>query len=225
MMPGDTDRSKPPPDAAAASKPGRARVRRLGIALLFAVILLIPRLLRWRRRPAEWLAVRLAAGAAGLALILWFTLGGGGAGSLTGGVALAAFAALVRARPETKGADDVARELEALVVVNGGSLPEATGAARAVNIFVNPERLVVLTRAFERVAEIPLAGVFDVSAVPVGTNGRKNLEAWELRIGWDSGSRQVICFRYQGVFAEHLARVAGQTITSVWKRTLPVLPS
>lgn len=210
---------------AAPREPVKARARRLVLAALFTVILLIPRLRRLRRRPAGWLAFRAVVGMAGAALILRFARAGAGAASLVAGIVLIAFAALVRARPEKKSADDVARELGALVVVNGGDFFAAGNAHHHVNIVVNPERLVVMTSTFEPLAEIPLGHLRRISTSPAGANGHRGREVWELKIDWESGGAQEARFHYQGTFAEHLARVAGQTITTVWKKNLPVLPS
>ncbi|HEV2423237.1 MAG TPA: hypothetical protein VGZ29_00265 [Terriglobia bacterium] len=204
----------------------RTRARRLALGALFSAILLIPRLRRLRRRPRAWLAFRAGAGLAGAVLIWRFARADAGSGSLAAGVALIALAALVRSRPQKKTADEVARELGALVAVNGGEFAAAAGngSRRPVYIFVHPERLLVLTPAFRRLVEIPLAGLRQVSTGPAGANGRRRDEAWELRIDWESEGRQAAVFHYQGTFAEHLARVAGQTITTVWKKSLPVLP-
>ncbi len=216
-MPDETRQS------ALAREPASARARRLALAVLFSAILLIPRLRRLRRRPKAWLVVRIIAGAAGAALIWRFARSNHGPASLIVGVFLAAFAALARARPEKKTVDDVARELGALVVVNGGDFSGAGNAHRGVSIVVAPERLVVLTHAFEKLAEIPVAATRQISTGPAGANGHRSNDVWELRIDWGSGGRETASFRFRGTFAEHLARVAGQTITSVWKKRLPVI--
>ncbi len=206
-------------------EPMKTRARRLGIAILFSTILLIPRIRRLRRRPRAWLIARLVLGIGGAALIWRVARSDAGLGSLILGVVLVAFGALVRARPEKKSVDDVARELEALVVVNGGDFSAAGSSHRNVSIYVKPERLVVLTRAFEPLAEIPLASLRQISTEPVGANGHRSAGAWEVRLDWEAEGTQAARFHYHGTFAEHLARVAGQTITSVWKKSLPVLRS
>lgn len=211
--------------SATPPEPARTRVRRLALAVLFTVILLIPRLRRLRRRPRAWLVLRAVAGLGGAALIWRFTRAGSGLASLISGIALVALAALVRARPLRKTSDDVARELDALVVVNGGDFSAAGNTHHAVSIFVHPERLLVLAHSFEPLAEIPLAGLRHISTGPAGANGHRGAGGWELKIDWNSGGPQEAHFHYQGTFAEHLARVAGQTIISVWKRNLPVVRS
>jgi hypothetical protein len=202
-----------------------ARVRRVALTVLFSAILVIARLRRLRRQPRSWLWFRILTGLAGAALIWRFVRGGGGAASLITGLALVAVAVLSRAHSETRSVDDVARELDALVVLNGGAFSAAEAAHPDVRIFVHPERLLVLTRTFDRIAEIPFAALRDVSTIPAGSNGRRSANVWELRIEWESDTRQSGRFLYHGAFAEHLARVAGRTITSVWKKNLPVLPA
>ncbi|HEV3277171.1 MAG TPA: hypothetical protein VG860_10175 [Terriglobia bacterium] len=228
------------PDLTApARQPASERARRIALAVLFGAILLISRVRRWHRQPRAWLTVRIVAGLAGAGLIWRFARDGGGPASGIAGAALAAFGAFVGTRRESKTVDDVARELEALVVLNGGAFSaDGSPPRREVSIFVHSERLVVLTRSFQRLAEIPLNSVREISTGPVAANGNPRAEAWELRIdrepvgrelaGRETGGREssglaTARFRYQGAFAEHLARVAGQTIRSVWKKGLPVL--
>jgi hypothetical protein len=208
---------------APAREPARSRARRLAIAILFSAILLIPRLRRLRRRPGPWLVLRTLVAAAGGVLIWRFLRLDGGPRSLVIGAVLVILGVAVRARPEKKTVDDVARELDALVVVNGGDFSGAGNTHRDVNIAVGPERLIVLTRAFEKLAEIPLDATRQISTGPAGANGHRSSAVWELRIDWESEGPETARFRFQGTFAEHLARVASQTITSVWKKSLPVI--
>lgn len=211
--------------SAAAREPIGTRARRLALAALFTVILLIPRSRRLRRRPRAWLVFRAVAGFAGAVLVWRFSRDGASSASLVAGAVLILFAALVRARPQKRTTDDVARELGALVVVNGGDFAVGGTAHRDVSIFVHPERLLVLTPAFEALADIPLARLRQISTGPAGVNGHRDADGWELTIDWESEGQQEARFHYRGTFAEHLARVAGQTITTVWKKSLPVLPS
>ncbi len=146
---------------------------------------------------------------------------------------MALFGLLVKARPERKSVDDVARELNALVVLNGGSWINERHSKPVPEtwIFVLSDRLLVLTPPLQQVAEIPLAGVRQIGIHPAvpGTlqkNGDAGAQAWEMEIGWDSANEaHVATFHFQGFFAEHLARVAEQTISSILKKHLPVLKS
>jgi len=230
--------------SAPARAPMSARAKRAAMAVLFSVILLIPRIRRLRRKVWAWTLVRCLAGLAGAELIWRFAAGRLGAGPaqaqgtapLLFGVGLLVLGALVKARPETPSLDQLARELEALVVVNGGRFLPPNGAQPApdVNLLVGAERLLVLNRRRQPVAEIPLGQVQHLSAhvaslpepsARPGSYGRGAAgPAWDLEVVWESSPPQTACFRYQGVFAEHLARVAEQTIRSLWKKGLPVLP-
>ena len=211
----------------------RNRLKRAGLAFLFSSILLIPRVRRLRRSVLAWTLIRALAVIAG-AWVAWrFVRGSSGIPSLLFAIGLVLFGLLVKARPQRKSLDDVARELNALVVLNGGSWINGEGskAIAETSIFVVSDRLVVLTAKLEQVAEIPLAGVRQVStqAVPLGwarKNGDRAVRAWQTEVTWSfTGETRTAAFRFEGFFAEHLARVAEQTITGVRKKQLPVLRS
>lgn len=195
--------------------------------MLFSIILLIPRLRRLRRRVWAWALLRaVAAGAGGW--LAWRGLRGGTEVlEIIPGIILLAFGMFFRAKPEAKPIDDVARDLHALVVLNGGAY-FAPGEARPilnVSIFVNPDQLVVLTARGQEAANIPVARLRRLAAraVPLETRTKGEDKAWEVEVTWQSGESYTARFRYEGFFAEHLARVAQQTIESVWKKGLPVL--
>ncbi len=194
------------------------------MAVLFSAILLIPRLRRLRRNVRAWTAVRIVLLAGG-ALLLWraFAQNGESTVFLACGIVLVLLGTVVRARPLRKPIDAVARELDALVVLNGGFLldspdPERVGShAPRISIFVCATVLRVLDASYRELLEIPVAmirkiAVREDSAIPPG--------AWRLDIVGESGSWS---FRYEGAFAEHLARVAEQTLHEVWKKGLPVI--
>jgi hypothetical protein len=203
------------------------------LAFLFSAMLLIPRVRRLRKNALVWTLIRLMAVVAGAWLVWRLAHGTPGIPSLLLAIGLALFGLLVKARPERKSVDDVARELNALVVLNGGSWinREHSQAIPETSIFVVADHLVVLTAKFREIAQIPLASVCKVSvheAVP-GTsrkNGDAAAEVWQTEVSWNSaGDTRSATFRFDGFFAEHLARVAEQTITSVWKKHLLVLRS
>ena len=116
------------------------------------------------------------------------------------------------AKPDA-GTGEKARELGALVVVNGGrfKLGEASFAAQ---LFVGDEHISVCDSRLESFLEIPVSEI--TSAQAEESHGR-----WFLRINW---ANKTAAFAYRGVFAEHLARVAETTIRSVMRPALPVLP-
>jgi hypothetical protein len=146
---------------------------------------------------------------------------------LIAGVALMAFGLLVRAKPQAKSVDARARELDALVVLNGGAFipPGAERPSRLVSIFVNPDRLFVVDEREHTLEEIPMVRVRELEVLPVTAPGEPEEEAqtWDLEITWESKEMRTARFRYDGVFAEHLARVAENTVRSLLRKDLPVL--
>jgi hypothetical protein len=210
----------------------RNRLKQAALAFLFSAVLVIPRVRRLRRRVRVWTLIRVFAAVAGAWLVWQFIRGNAGIPSLLFAITLAGFG-LLRARPERKSVDDLAREVNALVVLNGGSWinPEHSKPVPKTRRFVVPDRLVVFTASLQQAAQIPLSGVRQVcthAVLPASPtmNGDTVAQAWEMEIFWTStGKAHSATFRFEGFFAEHLARVAERTITSVWKKQLPVLRS
>lgn len=190
------------------------RLRNAAIAALFAFVLLVPKLVHLRRNKQSWLAFRLLLGLAGAALVvlplsLWNNL-------LPAIAGLAMFLAAVLlppAKPHTAAADK-ARELGALVVVNGGEYQPGNGLAAPVQLFVGAERVWAMDSHFQPLLVIPAAEI--TSARAEESDG-----PWLLHVRWDGHTAE---FSYRGIFAEHLARVAESTLGSVMHSPLPVLP-
>ncbi len=188
---------------------------------------MIPRARRLRRRVRVWTTIRAAAACGGAWFIWRFIYAGAGAGYLVFGLLLLVFGLLVSARPEAKSVDAQAREFNALVVLNGGTFvpPQGGKPSRGVRIFVNPERLFVLDERDRALAEIPLAAVRHLVAraavLQPASGGAGKL--WQLEVSWERGDVHTVTFRFEGFFAEHLARVAETTLRNVMKKDLPVL--
>jgi hypothetical protein len=146
---------------------------------------------------------------------------------LAAGIALMAFGLLVRAKPHAKSVDAQAREFDALVVLNGGAfIPAgANRPSRLVSIFVNPDRLFVVDEHNHTLEEIPLVRVRELAARPLPHPDEPDAEAqtWDLEITWESKEMRTSRFRFDGVFAEHLARVAENTVRNVLRKDLPIL--
>jgi hypothetical protein len=117
------------------------------------------------------------------------------------------------AKPFT-GASDKARELGALVVVNGGRFKVGDAPSFAAQLFIGADHVSVLDAHFQSFLEIPVSEI--TSALAEESHGR-----WFLHINW---ANKTAAFLYRGVFAEHLARVAESTVQSVLRPALPVLP-
>jgi hypothetical protein len=111
-------------------------------------------------------------------------------------------------------ADDAARELGALVVVNGGRYQPGNAPAAAVQLFVGAERVWALDSHLKPLLVIPVAEM--TSARAEFSEGQ-----WFLRIRWADHQAE---FAYHGIFSEHLARVAESTLQSVMRPSLPVIP-
>jgi hypothetical protein len=205
----------------AASSPAMAqpesfgrRLRHLVIGTLFALVLLIPKILQARRNPRSWMLFRIFLAIGGVALVItplgaWSSY----APAVVGLVMFISAILLPPAKPESN-IDDKARALGALVVVNGGKFKLGDASSFAAQLFVGPEQISVRDSLLQSFLEIPVSEI--TSAQAEESSGR-----WFLRIHW---ANKTAVFAYSGVFAEHLARVAETTIRSVMRPSLPVLP-
>ncbi len=198
-------------EARAETIPLGERLRRAGLFALFGLVLLIPKTLGLRKRPNLWNGLRVAVALAG-GLLMGSTLKEPGAGWAPAvGLVLVVLAYFVRPVKEEKSVDSQARELGALIVLNGGRLRSAGGDA--MRLFVTPETIHALDLKHRTRLQIPLASVRAARA-----EGAE--DGWRLRIEWQGGEAE---FSYDGFFAEHLARVAETTLRSQLRRELPVL--
>lgn len=189
-------------------------LRNVFIGALFAVVLLVPKILHVRRNSKSWMLFRLLLGTAGAALVVVpVGMANGYIFSLVGLAMFVLAILLPPAKPETS-VDDKARELGALVVVNGGRYRLEDGSSVAVQLFVCPESVVVLDARFQSLFVIPVNEITLAHAEE--SNGR-----WLLHIAW---ADHIARFSYRGVFAEHLARAAETTLHSVMRPALPVIP-
>ena len=191
-----------------------ARLRNLMIGAVFAAVLLIPRLLHIRRNAQSWMAFRVFLGFAGAALvILPLSLWNSWLAAIAGlGMFLAAIL-LPPAEPHNF-ADDKARELGALVIVNGGKYQPGNAAPAPVQLFVGAEQIWALDSHFQPLIVIPAAEITSANAL-------QKKDRWILQVRWSDNAAE---FFYQGVFAEHFARVAQSTLGSVMHSPLPILP-
>src|SRR5271170_7267986 len=116
-----------------------ARLQKLAIGGLFAVVLLVPKILNLRRDERSWTAFRVLLGIAGAGLVIlplafwnsWLAAIAGMAMFLTG--------ALLPPATSFITVDDKARELGALVVVNGGNYISRSRSAASVQLFVGAD--------------------------------------------------------------------------------------
>jgi hypothetical protein len=190
------------------------RFRQLAIGALFALVLLIPKILHVRRNPRSWLLFRIFLGVAGAALVVLPV--GLGTSFVPAIVGLAMFISsilLPPAKPDTSAGEE-AREFGALVVVNGGRFNPGEASPLAAQLFVGDEHISVRDSQLQSVLEIPVSEIILVQV-------EESLDCWFLLVNW---ADKTAVFSYRGVFAEHLARVAETTIRSVMRPALPVLP-
>jgi hypothetical protein len=181
---------------------------------LFALAQLMHNLLHLRRNPRSWLVFRIALGFTGAALVilplsLW--------NSWTAGIAgLAMFTAAILLPPAKTGtsADRKARELGALIVLDGGKFQPGNAPAAAVQIFVGAENIWALDSLFQALLVIPTAEISSVHA-------EDSAGLWNLQIRWLDRTAE---FSYRGIFAELLARRADSSLRAVMSAALPVAP-
>jgi len=229
-----------------------ARLRNLGLGALFALALLIPKLVNVRRDRRSWLAFRVLLAVAGASLVilplsLW--------NNWTAGIAgLAMFLAAIllpAAKPDTTLADTAAR-LGALVIVNGGLYQAEQGQAEQAQTKRAPvegqwetqlesvqlENIQFCGAEMETAASSPVQlfvcadriWALDSKQQPllvIPTAQIISAIASESAGDWIVRVRwaeRTADFRYRGIFDEHLARVAESTLRGVIQPVLPVIP-
>ena len=208
--------STAPATAASQHEGTGARLRNLLIGAMFAAVLVIPKILRIRRNAQSWMAFRMFLGFAGAALvILPLSLWNSWLAAIAGLAMFLAAILLPPAEPHTI-PDEKARELGALIIVNGGKYQVGHAAPAFVQLFVGAERICVLDSRFQSLLVIPAAEVISVNAIRAQAKNH-----WILQVRWSDNAAE---FSYQGIFAEHLARVAQSTLGSVMHSPLPILP-
>ena len=191
-----------------------AKFRSLALSILFALVLLGPKLLRLHHDKRCWMAFRLVLAATGTLLVIqplrllnpW----------LPGIIGLAMFLMAILLPPATPmtSVNDKVRELGALVVVHGGEFQPDRRSRMTVLLFVGVDRIHVLDQHLQPLLTIPVAEVLSVAVTQTDDH-------WVLRISSSDHSTE---FSYGGVFAEHLARMAESTLRSVVPFSLPVMP-
>jgi hypothetical protein len=192
---------------------GAARLRRGALWLVFALVLLIPKVNRLRRRRTAWNIIRVLVALAGAAMLVIGAVHGYAVMPLIAGAILLLFALLVRAARSEVSVDARASELGALIAVDGGRYVDAAGRRHHAKLFVGPDQLWVLDTALHVLEEIPLSQVRMLVVEPSGEN-------WRFRVHCEKSTAEFI---YEGNFAQHLAGVADATIRSRLNRELPVL--
>lgn len=190
------------------------KFRHLAVGTLFAVVLLIPKLLHLRRNPRSWKLFRIFLAVGGAALVILPLGAWSSFYPAVIGLAMFVSAILLPSAKPAEAEGSKTHELGALVVVNGGRFKLGEASSFAAQLFVGADYVRVLDSRLQSFLEIPVSEI--TSARAEESHGR-----WFLRINW---AHKTAAFSYRGVFAEHLARVAESTIQSVMRPALPVLP-
>lgn len=201
----NTDSKSSPWRAAAA------RLRRGALWVIFALVLMIPKVIRLRRQRREWNLVRILMAFAGAAMLAFGVAREHTLTLLLAGALLLLALVVTPERPAFS-IDARARELGALITVDGGRYIAAGSRSRA-RLFIGAERLWALDTTLQVLLEIPLRQIRTMFVEPAGTG-------WSLRVECEQTTAEFI---YEGIFAEHLARVADVTVRSRLYRELPVL--
>ncbi len=200
--------------AASQTANALARMQKMLIGALFAGVLLVPRILNLRRDERSWTAFRVLLGLAGAGLVILPLAFWNSWLAAIAGLAMFLTAALLPPAIANETADDKARELGALVVVNGGKTRMANGVAVPVRLLVGTENIWALDSRLQTRLIIPVGEVSSVYSEEA-ENG------WVVRVRRPNSVEE---FAYRGVFAEHFAKVAENTIRGVMRPGLPVQP-
>ncbi len=191
-----------------------ARMRNAAIVGLFACAMLIPKIIHLRRSERSWFAFRIALAIVGASLVLLpLAFWDGYLFSLLGLAMFIGAILLPSARPDTT-AEEKARELGALVVVDGGEYQPGNAAAAAVQLFTGVENIWALDKHFQPLLVIPVRELTYARA-------EFGVGVWHLRLHWAEHAAE---FSYGGIFGEHLAHVAEGTVRSVMRPALPAVP-
>lgn len=200
--------------AAAPQESLSARLRNFAVGALFALVLLVPKILNVRRDERSWTAFRILLAIAGAGLvILPLSLWNSWLAAIAG-LAMFLTAILLPPAKPLFDVDEKAKELGALVVVNGGEFQPRNAAPVAVQFLAGMDNIWALDSHLRPLLVIPVSGISALQAEEIR-------RGWVLRISWMDYVGE---FSYHGIFAEHLARVAESTIRSVMRPSLPVLP-
>jgi len=192
---------------------GADRLKRGALWVIFALVLMIPKVNRLRRRRRTWTFIRILVAVTGASILVFGFARGDAFVLIVAGALMLLFALLVRAERPEMSVDARAKELGALIAVDGGRYMDATGKQHRAKLFVGPDRLWVLDDALHVLVEMSLPEIQTVMVQAAGPN-------WKLCL---DGEKKRVEFIYEGSFAEHLATVAEATVRSRMNRELPVL--
>lgn len=190
-----------------------ARLQKMLIGALFAGVLLVPKILNLRRDERSWTAFRVLLGIAGAGFVILPLAFWNSWLAAIAGLAMFLTAALLPPAVADVTADDKAREFGALVVVNGGKT-RMSNVAVPVRLLVGTENIWALDSHLQTRLVIPVGEVSSVYS-------EETENGWVVRLRRPNSGEE---FAYRGVFAEHFAKVAENTIRGVMYPGLPAQP-
>src|ERR1700689_3759885 len=150
--------------AASQTANALARLQKMLIGALFAGVLLVPKILNLRRDERSWTAFRVLLGIAGAGLVILPLAFWNSWLAAIAGMAMFRTGALLPPATSFITVDDKARELGALVVVNGGKYMSDSGSAGSVQLFVGAGYIWALDSRFQILQTIPVSEVSSVNA-------------------------------------------------------------
>jgi hypothetical protein len=168
-----------------------------------------------RRNARSWKFLRLALGLGGAALVLFPVASGNSyVFSIVGLVMFVVAILLLPAKPRIT-PEEKARELGAIMVVDGGRyhLPNSSSFVPA-QLFVAADRISALDSKFRVLLEIPTAEITSFLALQAE-------KGWFLEVIWTTHAAE---FSYRGTSAERLAHVAENALRSVVPTPAPGVP-
>ena len=190
-----------------------AQLRRGALWTLFALVLIVPKVKRLRRHRREWNFARIIAVCAGAAMLGLGIARGQAPTLLVAGAMILSLALLLNPAPPEISVDARARELGALIVVDGGRYIDTEGSRHRAKLFIGSDRLWALDAALYVLLEVRLQQIRAVFVEQAGAG-------WSFRVDCQQTKSEFI---YEGCFAEHLARVADATVRGRLHRELAVL--
>lgn len=193
-------------------EPIAVRLRQAAGGAVFTAMQLAPKIKQLRQNQSSWFAIRLVMGLTGAALVvLPLSLGNFLVLPILG-MALFLAATLLPPSPHEVSDDEIARELGAQVVLNGGDYQAGSVLGFPAKIFVGEKEVWVLDPLHRTLAAIPVAEIASANAEE--TDGK-----WSFRICWAGGEA---LFRYDGMFAEQFAKTAQDTVRGRMRAEVPV---
>ena len=167
------------------------------------------------RKTHSWLFFRIVLGLGGAALVIFPVASGNSYIFPVVGLVMFIVATLLLPAKPRSTLEEKARELGALVVVDGGRyrFPDSSSSVR-VQLFACADRISVLDTRFRLLFEIPTAEITSFLALQAE-------KGWFLEVIWSAHAAE---FFYRGISAEHLVRVAESALRRVTPAPAPVIP-